>query len=85
MLMYKKDYCIIKTFYEVGIILMVCYNCRYTNYPTYFTVNNCSSAYRLICLYDYFNNLSVSHLLYLSKELYKAEIAIYMKQNYIQD
>ena len=81
----QQDYCIIRTISKLDIILMLYYNQSYSNYPTCFTTNSANSTFRLICLCDCFNNLSISHILYLSKELYKAELTVYMKQKYVQD
>ena len=81
----EQNYFIIRAIHDKNVILIFYYNASSSNYPACFTTSSSTLAFRLMCLCDCFNNLSISHLLYLSRELYKAELAIYMKQNYVQD
>lgn len=64
---------------------MYYYDDSISGYPVCFTSYQSVSIYKLLYLYNDFSNLSITHLLYIAKELYKAELSLYFKQIYIQD
>nr|YP_009244494.1 hypothetical protein Gchil_081 [Agarophyton chilense]AMK96736.1 hypothetical protein Gchil_081 [Agarophyton chilense]ASP44631.1 hypothetical protein [Agarophyton chilense]UAD84335.1 hypothetical protein [Agarophyton chilense] len=54
------------------------------DYPICFTSDNYSSIYQLIHQHDYIKLLSIQHIQYISKELYKANLCVLLCQTYIQ-
>jgi len=59
--------------------------CCINLYPTCFTAYSANSLIKLLSLHECFSISSIEHLLYLGKELYKAEIALIFNQIYIQE
>lgn len=55
------------------------------SYPLCFTASNSKILFILLSYYNRLNVLSYSHLLYLGKEIYKAEVALQLGQVYIQE
>lgn len=60
------------------------YACKY-NYPICFTANNASIMINLLSLHNLIYLLSATHILYLGKEVCKAEFSVFFKQSYVQD
>nr|YP_009397405.1 hypothetical protein [Dasyclonium flaccidum]ARW66591.1 hypothetical protein [Dasyclonium flaccidum] len=54
-------------------------------YPICFTASNSYLMFNLISLHTSLNILSTQHKLYLGREICKAEIAIEINQQYIQN
>nr|YP_009395959.1 hypothetical protein [Dasya naccarioides]ARW65145.1 hypothetical protein [Dasya naccarioides] len=54
-------------------------------YPICFCANDIYLIIDLISLHDLINTISFTHLIYLGKELYKAELSIFYNQIYIQE
>lgn len=67
------------------IILCLFHNNNKSTYPIYLISNSSKKIFQLISIHNSFLNLSMSHYLYLGKELYKAEVALILGQDYIQD
>nr|YP_009546554.1 hypothetical protein [Gelidium kathyanniae]AYO27902.1 hypothetical protein [Gelidium kathyanniae] len=80
-----QKYCLIRATQKDQQIIMYYYDHSISNYPICFTSYQSVLIYKLIYLYDGFSILSIFHLLYIAKELYKAELSLYFKQVYIQD
>nr|QVY58233.1 hypothetical protein [Eucheuma denticulatum] len=80
-----KYYCLIqvKTNYGVSMYFF-CLNKNMSQYPICISATSSQILYDLISLHYYLHHLSVVHYLYLGKELYKAELALYFQQEYIQ-
>nr|AOM64551.1 hypothetical protein Riqu_072 [Riquetophycus sp.] len=79
-------YCLIRT--KSLNINLYFFSCRFdsTNqYPICLTSNSSNKIYELMKYHNKFLNLSLTHLLYLGRELYKAELAIQIGQLYIQN
>nr|YP_009391408.1 hypothetical protein [Platysiphonia delicata]ARW59552.1 hypothetical protein [Platysiphonia delicata] len=55
------------------------------NYPICFIGCNIKIIYSIINLYEFSNSLSIVHLLYLGKELFKIEISSFTLQDYVQE
>lgn len=55
------------------------------NYPICFCANDIHLIIDLLNLHDFINMISSTHLIYLGKELYKAELSIFFNQIYIQE
>jgi len=55
------------------------------NYPMCFTANSLNNIILLLDSHDFINTLSLQHTLYIGKELYKAELALFSSQLYIQE
>nr|YP_009391206.1 hypothetical protein [Dipterocladia arabiensis]ARW59350.1 hypothetical protein [Dipterocladia arabiensis] len=55
------------------------------NYPICFTSNNSDLMVNLLSLHNAINLLSTDHILYLGKEVCKAELSVFCKQSYVQD
>nr|YP_009774119.1 conserved hypothetical plastid protein [Caulacanthus okamurae]QIZ74736.1 conserved hypothetical plastid protein [Caulacanthus okamurae] len=88
-MLYKKmdyNYCLIYSNFNNNISLFF-FPTRnnFRIYPICITAKQAKNIYSLIILHSNFDNLSVSHCLYLGQELYKAELALFFKQSYVQD
>ena len=55
------------------------------NYPICFCANDINLIIDLLSLHDLINLISSTHLIYLGKELYKAQLSIFYNQIYIQE
>nr|YP_009237725.1 hypothetical protein [Gracilariopsis lemaneiformis]YP_009294670.1 hypothetical protein Gch_071 [Gracilariopsis chorda]AJO68552.1 hypothetical protein [Gracilariopsis lemaneiformis]AML79823.1 hypothetical protein [Gracilariopsis lemaneiformis]AOM66930.1 hypothetical protein Gch_071 [Gracilariopsis chorda] len=62
------------------------YNKKYhfNNYPICFTAKNDSIMYILMAQHDLIKLLSLNHIFYISKEIYKAHLCLSLNQFYIQ-
>lgn len=54
-------------------------------YPICFTASTSKNILYLLNFHKLVNYISIYHALYLGRELYKAEIALFTKQKYIQE
>nr|YP_009295358.1 hypothetical protein BI108_pgp037 [Dasya binghamiae]AOH77370.1 hypothetical protein [Dasya binghamiae] len=54
-------------------------------YPICFTANSFKTITYLFNLHNIINMLSINHILYLGKELFKAELSLFSHQIYIQE
>nr|QVY58435.1 hypothetical protein [Kappaphycus striatus] len=80
-----SHYCLIQVNINYGISIYFFYLDKNINqYPICITATSSRVLYYLISLHYYFRYLSVMHYLYLGKELYKAELALYFQQEYVQ-
>nr|YP_009244093.1 hypothetical protein Gele_080 [Gelidium elegans]AMK96335.1 hypothetical protein Gele_080 [Gelidium elegans] len=80
-----QKYCLIRATQKNRQIIMYYYDKSISGYPVCFISYQSALIYRLLDLYNDSSNLSITHLLYIAKELYKAELSLYFKQVYIQD
>nr|YP_009500314.1 hypothetical protein [Gracilariopsis heteroclada]AXE43476.1 hypothetical protein [Gracilariopsis heteroclada] len=56
----------------------------FNNYPICFTAKNDTIMYNLMAQHDLVKLLSLNHIFYLSKEIYKANLCLLLNQCYIQ-
>lgn len=61
------------------------YSILFYNYPICFTASNASVMFALLFKNGILQHFSSAHLLYLGKELFKAEISFLLQQKYIQE
>ena len=75
------SYCLIKCVprYKIWLALFQ------DKYPICLISNSATIMHELIDAHDTFRTLSISHILYLGQEIYKAEISLTLGQNYVQD
>ena len=81
-------YCLIRLFNNTIVLNLIKIN-NYDidtkkTFPICFSASSASILYRLIALHKEFYSLPLSHILYISQELYKAEMTIFFNQQYIQ-
>nr|YP_010196736.1 hypothetical protein LKZ11_pgp143 [Gracilaria cliftonii]UAD84540.1 hypothetical protein [Gracilaria cliftonii] len=80
-----SHYCLIKvTSHNKIICLLIKKNPCICEYPICFTASNYNLVNKLINQHHYSNLLSISHIQYISKELYKANLCLLLNQIYIQ-
>lgn len=74
--MYNIDqtYCLVNVSKKDETVILYVY--RGCNYPDCFTASKSIFIYRLISLHNIFYNFSISHLLCIAQELFKAEISL---------
>nr|YP_063678.1 hypothetical plastid protein [Gracilaria tenuistipitata var. liui]AAT79753.1 hypothetical plastid protein [Gracilaria tenuistipitata var. liui] len=78
-------YCLIQIQYKYKIVcFLLKKNPNLHNYPICFTSDNYHLIYQLIHQHDYIKLLSIEHIQYISKELYKANLCVLLRQTYIQ-
>nr|YP_009295817.1 hypothetical protein Schim_071 [Schimmelmannia schousboei]AOM64752.1 hypothetical protein Schim_071 [Schimmelmannia schousboei] len=83
-----NSYCLIRVSINQKIVLYYFDNnqkVKNINYPICFTSYSANLIYRLLSIHNCFQLCSISHILYMSQELYKAELCLIFNQNYIQD
>ena len=81
----NDNYCLIRLTEDLNISLYFFYvKNRFMIYPVCITSNKSEMIYSLMSLHNYFSYLSIGHVAYLGKELYKAELALIFDQEYIQ-
>nr|YP_009295713.1 conserved hypothetical plastid protein [Mastocarpus papillatus]AOL58197.1 conserved hypothetical plastid protein [Mastocarpus papillatus] len=79
-------YCLIRLVFRKHISLYCFQQKSQTfNYPICFTAYNTDILFKLIFVYVVAKNISLSHCLYLGRELYKAELCLILGQEYIQN
>jgi len=86
-------YCLIKIINNTEKIEIYCFrhfikisdNKTFNSYPLCFTAYDFNSIFLLLSLHYLLNLLSLPHILYLGKELFKAELALFSEQIYIQE
>nr|YP_009732428.1 hypothetical protein [Gracilaria textorii]QHS71004.1 hypothetical protein [Gracilaria textorii] len=79
-------YCLIKIINNHKIACFIVQKsafCFY-DYPICLTAYNYSSISQLMTQHDCINLLSIQHIQYISKELYKANLCLLLSQTYIQ-
>lgn len=80
------SYCTIQLIDNVDISLYFFLLRSHTsNHPICITSAKAETIYYLISLHKSFSGLSLSHYLYLGRELYKAELCLILEQNYVQN
>ena len=77
-------HCLIRTRFSYIILYVYNYSYMVTS-PICILSNSSITIYKLMNYHDQFLNFSSSHLLYLGRELYKAELSLKLGQQYIQD
>lgn len=77
-------YCLIKLKSSSAIVMYLFHNHNLLKYPLCIISDSSNVMHQLINSHDIFMQLSVSHILYLGQELYKAEVSLQFKQHYIQ-
>lgn len=81
-------YCVIRLFNNTIVLNLIKINKYYTDtqriFPICFSASSANILYKLVILHKEFYSLSLNHILYISQELHKAEIAIFLNQQYIQ-
>nr|YP_010199359.1 hypothetical protein LK036_pgp148 [Gracilariopsis tenuifrons]UAD89217.1 hypothetical protein [Gracilariopsis tenuifrons] len=80
-------YCSIKIVSNYKIICsLFVYNKKgdFYNYPICFTAKNDNIMYSLMIQHDLIQLLSLNHIFYISKEVYKANLCLLLNQFYIQ-
>ncbi len=88
-----NTYCIIRNIYNKKIELCIYdiienninINTIYLKYPICCTASNTRQLFHLLNLIEKVAFLSPQHILYIGKELYKAEISVLIHQKYIQE
>ena len=55
------------------------------DYPICFTARSSQNIIKLISLHSCFDLITHNHAFYLGRELYKAELSLFLKQIYIQN
>nr|UAD87777.1 hypothetical protein [Gracilaria textorii] len=88
MIIYLMDsyYCLIKIInnHKIACFIFQEKNCYFRNYPICLTAYNYSAINQLMAQHDCMNLLSIQHIQYISKELYKANLCLLLSQTYIQ-
>nr|UAD84134.1 hypothetical protein [Gracilaria changii] len=81
----ESNYCLIQItdYYKINCLLIK-KNISIQQYPICFTGYNYDLISQLIKQHDYGNSLSISHISYIFKELYKANLCLLLNQVYIQ-
>nr|ARW60571.1 hypothetical protein [Polysiphonia sp.] len=85
-----RNYLMISVFNQETIEAYYLYNCDSSknlyNYPVCFVVcfTKTNQMFKLLSNFSSIDNFSTEHKMYLGKEIFKAQIAIYLKQIYIQ-
>nr|YP_009511220.1 hypothetical protein [Gracilariopsis longissima]AXI97097.1 hypothetical protein [Gracilariopsis longissima] len=71
--------------YKIICSLFV-YNTKsnFSDYPICFTAKNDTIMYSLMIQHDLIQLLSLNHIFYISKEIYKANLCLLLNQFYIQ-
>lgn len=81
-------YCLIRLHKNAIVLNLIQNKNHYINIksmlPICFSASSASILYRLVIMHKLFHNLSIVHIMYLSQEIYKAELAIFLNQKYIQ-
>nr|YP_010198165.1 hypothetical protein LK226_pgp141 [Gracilaria ornata]UAD86581.1 hypothetical protein [Gracilaria ornata] len=79
-------YCIIKIInnHKIACFIFRKKTVYFHDYPICLTAYNYSSINQLMIQHDYINLLSIQHIQYISKELYKANLCLLLSQTYIQ-
>nr|YP_010195913.1 hypothetical protein LK221_pgp142 [Gracilaria bursa-pastoris]UAD83310.1 hypothetical protein [Gracilaria bursa-pastoris] len=88
MIIYLMDsyYCLIKIInnHKIACFILPQNTFYFYDYPICLTAYNYSSINQLMIQHDYINLLSIQHIQYISKELYKANLCLLLSQIYIQ-
>nr|YP_009732165.1 hypothetical protein [Gracilaria spinulosa]QHS70801.1 hypothetical protein [Gracilaria spinulosa] len=79
-------YCLVKIInnHKIACFILQKNTFYFHDYPICLTAYNYSLINKLITQHDYINLLSIQHIQYISKELYKANLCLLLSQNYIQ-
>nr|YP_009019686.1 hypothetical protein [Gracilaria salicornia]AHH24654.1 hypothetical protein [Gracilaria salicornia] len=82
-----SSYCLIQIVdhYKIVCCFFQKTNCYCCDYPICFTAYNYGSINKLMTQHNYIYLLSIQHIQYISKELYKANLCLLLSQNYIQN
>ncbi|KAI0556339.1 hypothetical protein FGB62_c77 (chloroplast) [Gracilaria domingensis] len=88
MIVYSMDssYCIIKIInhHTIACFVFRNNNLNFCSYPICLTAYDYTSINQLMTQHECINLLSIQHIQYISKELYKANLCLLLSQNYTQ-
>nr|YP_010195504.1 hypothetical protein LK149_pgp140 [Gracilaria baiana]UAD82901.1 hypothetical protein [Gracilaria baiana] len=81
-----SSYCIIKIInnHTIACFIFRNNNFDFCGYPICLTAYDYNSINQLMTQHEYINLLSIQHIQYISRELYKANLCLLLSQNYIQ-
>lgn len=81
-------YCLIRLHKNIIVLSVIQNKNHYIDMkpmlPICFSASSAYTLYRLAIMHKVFYSLSIIHIMYISQEIYKAELAIFLNQKYIQ-